>query len=96
LTPAVTLEGTRPAVKHSARTVHHRDGSTSTKFSVEEAKQFSGTYNQWLKYQLEADPDFVQSILGKTRFELFKSGKLSLDAMSTHGQIKNLSALPVL
>lgn len=90
-------DGTRPAVKHSERTVHHRDGSTSTAFSVESVEHVSGktTYQQWMKRQLEEDPAFVKSVLGKTRFEMFRDGRLTLKAMSTHGRIKRLSELSV-
>jgi hypothetical protein len=52
-------------------------------------------FTQWLKQQLDKDPDFVKSVLGPTRFELFKKGKISLSAMSTHGRIKRLSELQV-
>ncbi len=88
-------EGDRTTVKHSSRTVHHRDGSTSTKFTVQEVGSVpSGTsYEMWLRRQLDEDPDFVKSILGKTRFDLFKSGKLRLSSMVTEGRIKNLSEL---
>jgi hypothetical protein len=88
-------EGTRPAVKHSGRTVHHRDGSTSTKFKVESVEHVpqSLTYQAWMKRQVEKDPDFVKSVLGKTRFELFKAGKLELKNMSADGRIKRLSEL---
>lgn len=87
------IEETRPAVKHSARTVHHRDGSTSTKFTVAQVEQSTESYNQWLRRQLREDPGFVRSILGKGRFELFKRGKLSLNRMVTNGRLKNLSEL---
>ena len=87
--------GDLTTVKHSARTVHHRDGSTSTKFTVKEVgKVPAGTsYEAWLKMQLDEDPAFVRSVLGKTRFELFKSGKLRLSSMVTEGRIKRLSEL---
>jgi len=88
-------EGTRPAVKHSGRTVRHRDGSTSTKFKVESVEHVpqSMTYQSWMKGQLDKDPDFVKSVLGKTRFELFKEGKIELKTMSVNGRIKRLSEL---
>lgn len=88
-------EGDRTTVKHSARTVHHRDGSTSTKYTVQEVGSVPAgtTYSEWLRQQLDEDPAFVRSILGKTRFDLFKSGKLSLSGMVTNGRIKNLSEL---
>lgn len=87
--------GSRPAVKHTGRTVHHKDGSTSTKFTVDQVEHLPGktTYQAWMKRQLEEDPAFVRSVLGKTRFELFQAGKLELKAMSAHGRIKRLSEL---
>lgn len=87
--------GDQTTVKHSARTVHHKDGSTSTAFTVKEVGHVPAgtTYEQWLKLQLEEDPAFVRSVLGKTRFELFKSGKLRLSSMVTDGRIKRLSDL---
>lgn len=87
--------GDQTTVKHSARTVHHRDGSTSTKYTVREVGHVPAgtTYEQWLKMQLDEDPAFVRSVLGKTRFELFKAGKLRLSSMVTEGRIKRLSEL---
>ncbi len=92
---------TRPSVKWDSRQVNHRDGSTSTKFSIakdpktEQAKVelTQENYSQWLKRQLQEDPSFVRSILGKTRYELFASGKLTLNGMVSDGRIKNLSEL---
>ena len=75
-------ERARPAVKHSSRTVHHRDGSTSTAFSVEQVEHFRGTYNEWMRDQLTKDSDFVREVLGKKRFEMFRAGKLRLEAMN--------------
>lgn len=87
--------GDLTTVKHSERTVHHRDGSTSTKYTVREVGHVPAgtTYEQWLKMQLDEDPAFVRSVLGKTRFELFKEGKLRLSSMVTEGRIKRLSGL---
>ena len=50
-------------------------------------------YHTWMKQQLEKDPAFVRQVLGKTRFELFTSGTLSLEKMAVHGKIKTLSEL---
>ena len=83
----------RPSVKHSGRTVHHRDGSTSTKFTVEDATPFRGTYEQWLRRMLNDDPYFVKSILGKSLFELYRSGRIRLDSMVTYNRIKRISEL---
>jgi hypothetical protein len=88
-------DGDRGTVKHSSRTVHHRDGSTSTAFKVETVDSVPAgtTYEMWLRRQLKEDPSFVRSILGKTRFDLFKAGKLRLSSMVTNGRIKSLSEL---
>lgn len=87
--------GTRPAVKHSGRIVNHRDGSRSTKFTVEDVDHVPAktTYNEWMQRQLKEDPACVRSVLGKTRFELFESGKITLNRMSSQGRIKRLSEI---
>lgn len=54
---------------------------------------FTGSYDAWLRAQLESDPDFVKDVLGPGRFELFKQGKISLSSMVTDGQIVKLSDL---
>lgn len=83
----------RPAVKHDARLVHHRDGSTSTKFTPRSGEQTSENYNQWLTRQLHEDPAFVRGILGKTRFDLFQRGKITLEGMRVDGRVKRLVEL---
>ena len=87
--------GTKPAVKHESRWVNHRDGSRSRKFSVADVERVPAntTYETWLKGQIKTDPQFVRSVLGKSRFELFKAGKLSLQRMATHGRIKSLAEI---
>ena len=86
-------DGTRPAVKHSEKWVNHKDGSRSKEFTVEDVEHVpaSMNYETWLKGQLKTDPAFVRSILGKTRFELFREGKLELNRMAIHGRMKPLS-----
>ena len=87
--------GTRPTVYHNKRTVHHRDGSTSTDFSVDKVTfvRQSTSYQEWMQRQLKDDPAFVRSVLGKTRFELFKTGRLTLKQMTAHGKLKRLADL---
>lgn len=89
-----TVEGTaRSATKHVSRTVHHRSGSTSTKYTVTEAEQVPATeiYSQWIQRQLKEDPDFVRQVLGKTRYELLTKGELTLKKMVVDGHIKRLA-----
>lgn len=92
---AITLIDDRPAVQHKSRIVHHRDGSTSTKFSVDKVDFVpqNMTYETWMKKQLQDDPAFVRSVLGKTRYELFKSGRITLRQMTANGKIKRLADL---
>jgi hypothetical protein len=49
-------------------------------------------YSEWFDRQ---DEDFQRQVLGKTRFELYKQGKLKLKQMSdaTTGQILTLKEL---
>jgi DNA relaxase NicK len=68
---------TRPAIKELGKEVEHTTES----------------YSQWLRRQVKEDPEFVKDVLGPTRFELFKKGKISLSAMSTNGRIRKLSEL---
>lgn len=87
--------GERPAIKHDERTVNHRDGSKSTKFSVASAEQVpsSMTYQAWMQGQLKTDPAFVKEVLGPGRFKLFAEGKLNLSSMVSNGRIKTLREL---
>jgi len=50
-------------------------------------------YNSWLRSMLDEDPQFVRSVLGKGRYELFREGKITLDSMVTDGRVKRLSEL---
>lgn len=88
---------TRPTVKHDSRTVHHRDGSTSTKFSVPEGGvdhvPATESYSQWISRQVQEDPAFVRQVLGKTRFDLLRKGEISLSKMVVDGRIKKLTEL---
>lgn len=86
-------ESERPSTKHDERTVHHRDGSTSTKFTVSESEPTTENYSQWMTRQLEDDPDFVRGVLGKTRFELFSKGEISLEKMVADSKILSLKEL---
>ncbi len=84
----------RPTVKHSEKMVNHRDGTQSRKFTPDEVTTgFTGSYQKWLKEQLDKDPAFVKKVLGPKRFELFKAGKLSLNKMTTDGRVKKLAEL---
>lgn len=83
----------RAATKESGRVVHHRDGSTSTKFTVESVEHTTESYAEWIQRQVRADPDFARQVLGKTRFELLRQGKITMDRMVVDGRIKTLAEL---
>lgn len=83
----------RRAVKHESRLVHHKDGSTSTRFRPVSSEGTTETYSQWIQRQLHEDPAFVRGVLGKTRFDLFSKGKITLDKMRVDGRIKRLAEL---
>ena len=83
----------RPAHKHSGRTVHRRNGTTYTKFTVQSREITKETYSQWIARQVKEDPEFAHKVLGKTRFELVRDGKLNLERMVVDGRIKRLSEL---
>ncbi len=83
----------RAAVKHDERTVHHRDGSTSTAYTVASVEHVRENYSEWITRQVRDDPAFVRQVLGKTRFELLQADKISLTKMVVDGRIKKLSEL---
>lgn len=87
--------GHRNAVQHSKRTVHHRDKSKSTLFKPEKGEIVAGDmdYDSWLRHMLQKDPKFVKGILGKTRYELFKAEKITMQKMVTHGKLKRIADL---
>ena len=85
----------RAAVKHSGHTVHHRDGSTSTKYSVESVDHVPAqeSYAEWINRQVAEDPVFAREVLGKTRFDLLRKGEITLKRMVVDGRIRKLSDL---
>lgn len=67
----------RPAVtSYSERTVQHRDGSTSTKQTVGDIKFTKQRYQEFFDSQ---PAEWKRSVLGDTKYELYRDGNLSLD-----------------
>lgn len=84
---------TRPAVTdQSEKVTEHRDGTTSTKWKVESAKQVSAktTFRDFFERQPEA---WKRKWLGEGKYELWKRGKLSLNDLATQDRILSLSEL---
>jgi SPP1 gp7 family putative phage head morphogenesis protein len=81
------------------RTVHHRDGTTSTKYTKLRVKHPPArqNYQQWMSSMVKsknpADRAFAREVLGKTRFALVKSGKLKIKSLYYAGKLRTLKQL---
>jgi SPP1 gp7 family putative phage head morphogenesis protein len=86
-------------VDTKARTVKHRDGTTSTKYEKLRVQHPPArmNYQQWLtsmvKSRNPADVSFAREVLGRTRFDLIKSGKLKIKSLYYAGRLRNLKQL---
>ena len=82
-----------------ARTVRHRDGSTSTKYEKLDVDFVPGktTYKQWMSSMVNsknaADRNFAKEALGPTRFNLLKSNKLQIDSLYYKGRLRTIKEL---
>jgi SPP1 gp7 family putative phage head morphogenesis protein len=89
----VTRKDTKP------RTVHHRDGTTSTEYQGFETElvPFSTSYHDWMTSMVKSsdpkDRAFALEALGKTRFELVKSGKLEMNSLYYGGRLRTIKEL---
>lgn len=86
------VKAERPSTIDAPKKVQHRDGSTSTKFTVVESKRIpiQTTYKQW--FETLPDKDKIR-ILGKKRFALYKEKGLSLDKFRTPTGIRSIKEL---
>jgi len=70
-----------------SRFVKHRDGTTSTKYEKRRVKFVPAemNYNNWMKSLINSkdpkDVSFAREALGKTRFNLVKSGRLKMKSL---------------
>jgi hypothetical protein len=82
-----------------ARTVHHRDGSTSTKYQKLDVDFVPGktNYKEWMQSMVNsknlADRDFAKEALGATRYNLLKSNKLEIDSLYYKGKLRTIKEL---
>lgn len=67
------IDGERPYAIHDKRTVNHRDGTTSTKFTVDKAGTVPGntTFSQWFSKQ---DVSFQKDYLGASKYDKYANG----------------------
>jgi SPP1 gp7 family putative phage head morphogenesis protein len=81
------------------RTVHHRDGTTSTAYRGYEVKLVDRkmNYRQWLDSMVKSsdpgDVAFAREALGPTRFNLVESGKLKVESLYYGGKLKSVNEL---
>jgi len=82
-----------------ARTVHHRDGTRSTKYEKLRVKfpKRKLTYNQWMQSMIKStnpkDVAFARECLGPTRFKLVSSGKLKMQSLYYAGKLRTIKEL---
>jgi SPP1 gp7 family putative phage head morphogenesis protein len=91
----ITRKDTQP------RTVHHRDGTTSTAYEGFETElvPFKTDYNSWMNSMVNgsaADQKFALEALGPTRFDLVKSGKLEMNSLYYGGKLRTIKELEAL
>jgi SPP1 gp7 family putative phage head morphogenesis protein len=86
------LNEARPSVtKQEFKKTNHKDGSTSTKSRVLEARSTTKNFNQFFNSQPDS---WKREWLGDERFDLWKSGELtSLDQLSKGDRVLNVDQL---
>ena len=81
------------------RKIHHRDGTTSTKYEKLRVKfpPAKMNYQQWMtsiiKSKNPADRAFAREALGPSRFKLVSSGKLKMSQLYYAGKLRNIKEL---
>ena len=92
--------GERPArMETEPRTVHHRDGTTSTAYREYDAKVIPAkvSYSEWMNAMVKSedaeDVAFAKEALGPTRFKLVESGKLKIESLYYGGKLRTIEEL---
>jgi len=81
------------------RTVHHRDGTTSTAYRGYDVKFVDRrmNYRQWMDSMVKSsepgDVAFAKEALGPTRFGLVKSGQLKIESLYYQGKFRTIDDL---
>ncbi|MBM4300783.1 MAG: hypothetical protein FJ121_04520 [Deltaproteobacteria bacterium] len=81
------------------RTVHHKDGTTSTAYRGYEVKFVDRkmNYRDWMQSMVKSsdpgDVAFAREALGPTRFNLVESGKLKVESLYYQGKLKSVKDL---
>ncbi len=83
----------------NARTIHHKDGTTSTAYRNYEVKfvDRNMNYRQWMESMVRSsdpgDVAFAREALGPTRFKLVKSGQLKIESLYYQGKLRTIEEL---
>ena len=81
------------------RTVHHRDGTTSTAYRGYDVKFVDRrmNYRQWMDSMVKSsdpgDVAFAREALGPTRFNLVESGKLKIESLYYGGKLRTIDEM---
>jgi len=75
------FEAQQNVVQFDGKTVNHRDGTKSTKFSVDKVKKVSPNASPDTAFRA-LDKEFQIAYMGRTRYELWQSGKASFTEMT--------------
>jgi len=86
-------ERTRPSIKkESKHIVHHKDGTTSTTWKIEEVDQVPAKTK--FKDFLANQPDeWQKQYLGPARYKLYKEGKLRVEDMVVNNRVLSVNDL---
>jgi hypothetical protein len=82
-----------------ARTIKHRDGTTSTTYDKLDVRfpKRKLTYSQWMQSMVKSrnavDVAFAREALGKLRFDMVKSGKLTVSKLYYGGKLRTIDQL---
>ena len=81
----------RPVIREAeSHTVHHRDGTTSTRWRPTRVTHERMTYNQFFRSQ---PADWQRRVLGPRRFELWRSGDVRLGEFARADHVLTLDEL---
>lgn len=84
------LQPRETVLETETRTVKHRDGSTSTKFKKAKTTTTTKTYPEFFRSQ---PAEWQKSVLGPSRYKLWKSGQASLGDFANKDRALTLNEL---
>jgi SPP1 gp7 family putative phage head morphogenesis protein len=83
----------RPVVEEATKkTTNHKDGSKSTKWKPTKVSFQNGNYTWNDFFQAQPD-DWQQMVLGKTKWQMWKAGEISLDDLAKDTHVLSINDL---